>query len=175
MSSPVLIAYATRGGSTGEVAQAIGVAFREAGVEADVLPVAQVTSLTGRSALILGAPLYVGSFPKEYHQFLRRHREELRALPAWCFVLGPTRNEPKDFEGARKQAMRQLARYPCLPMVDLHIFGGKWDVKSLPFPFSLVRRLPGNPLEKIPASDIRDWVEIREWSVSIARQIKPAA
>ena len=71
MQSSVLIAYATRGGSTAEVALAIAAAMQEAGVPAEVLPVARIDSLPDREAVILGAPLYVGHFPKEFHEFLR--------------------------------------------------------------------------------------------------------
>jgi hypothetical protein len=30
-------------------------------------------------------------------------------------------------------------------------------------------------MAKIPASDVRDWSEIQEWAIGIARQIKSAA
>lgn len=175
MQSSVLVAYATRGGSTAEVAQAVAAAMQEAGVPADVLPVAQIDSLAGRKAVILGAPLYVGHFPKEFHQFLRLHREALQTMCPWLFVLGPVKNESRDFESARQQAEKQLNRYPWLHAAELHIFGGCWSTQNLPFPFSVVRRFPGNPLSKIPAEDIRDWAAIREWSQGIASQIMPAA
>ena len=77
----------------------------------------------------------------------------------------------KDFDAARNQATKQLGRYPWLRPVDLHVFGGKWNMNTLPFPFSLIGRLPA----KIPAEDIRDWAAIKEWATEIARQIKPAA
>lgn len=175
MQSSVLIAFATRSGSTAEVAEAIAAAMREAGTPAEILAVSQVNSLAGREALILGAPLYVGRFPKEFRQFLRPHREALSTMHPWFFVLGPTRNEPKDFEAARKQAERQLRHFPRMHPADLHVFGGRWSTASLPFPFSVVRRLPGKPLNKIPANDIRDWAAIRAWATGIAKQIRPAA
>lgn len=175
MASAVLIAYATRSGSTAEVAAAMAAAIEEAGVPAEVLPVSQVNSLAGREALILGAPLYVGRFPREFHRFLRLHHQALHSMRPWLFVLGPTRNQPQDFEAARKQADKQLQRYPWLHPADMHVFGGRWSAENLPFPFSLVRRIPGNPMSKIPADDIRDWAAIREWSIGIARGIKPAA
>ena len=89
MQSSVLIAYATRSGSTGEVAEAIAAAMQEAGVPAEVLPVSQVNSLAGREAVILGAPIYIGRFPKEFHEFLRLHHKALQTMHPWCFVLGP--------------------------------------------------------------------------------------
>jgi menaquinone-dependent protoporphyrinogen oxidase len=174
MPAPILIAYATRGGSTSEVAEAVAVVFDEAGLAADELPVSGVDSLAGREVLILGAPLYMGNFPKEFHQFLRRHREALGRLQPWCFVLGPTRREAKDFEAARRQATRQLDRYRWLRPADVQIFGGRWNMNSLPFPFSLLRRIPGNPLAKIPAEDIRDWAAVKQWATGIAAQIQPA-
>jgi menaquinone-dependent protoporphyrinogen oxidase len=175
MLSSVLIAFATRSGTTAEVAEAIAAAMQEAGVRAEIQAVSQVNSLSGREAVILGAPLYVGRFPKDFRHFLRLHGDALATMRPWFFVLGPTRNEPKDFEGARKQAERQLAAYPRLHPADLHVFGGRWSTASLPFPFSLMRRLPGNPMSKIPAQDIRDWAAIREWAMGIAKQIRPAA
>jgi menaquinone-dependent protoporphyrinogen oxidase len=175
MPASVLIAYATRSGSTGEVAEAIGAVLRDAGLFADVAPAHEVLSLAGKSALILGAPLYVGRLPREFHAFVRLHRERLSSLRPWCFVLGPTRSRPEDFGAARAQAEKQLDRYAWLHPADLHIFGGRWNAQSIPFPFSVARHLPGNPLDKIPGSDLRDWTEIRQWASGIAHQLLPAA
>lgn len=175
VSASILIAYATRSGSTAEVAESIAATLREAGLWADLAPVGKVESFQGTTALIFGAPLYIGKFPRDFHQFLVRHRLALTRLHPFCFVLGPTRHEPGDFEAARKQAEQQFARYPWLHLAGLQIFGGRWDANWLPFPFSLARRLPFNPLAKVPGEDIRDWNAIHDWSLTIAAQIKPAA
>ncbi len=175
MLSSVLIAYATRSGSTAEVADAIAAAMQELGVWAEVLPVDQINTLTGREAVILGAPLYVGRFPKEFHRFLHLHHEALHFARPWIFVVGPTRNRPEDFAGSRKQAERQLGAYPWLCPRDLHVFGGRWSTETMPFPFSLLRRIPWNPMKKIPPEDIRDWDTIRDWGKALARRIRPAA
>src|SRR6266567_5141091 len=112
MRSSVLIAYATRAGSTSEVAEAIAAEMQEASVAAEVLPVSQVTSLAGREAVILGAPIYIGRFPKEFHEFIHLHQEALCTMRPWLFVLGPIKNNPQEFVGAQKQAERQLGRHP---------------------------------------------------------------
>lgn len=174
MLTSALIAYSTRSGSTREVAEAMGVSIREMGLPTHVMPMEEVVSLAGRALVILGAPLYMGKFPKEFHRFVAVHRDVLETLRPWFFVLGPTRTDPKDFEAARMQALKQLGRYPWLRPIDLRIFGGRWNVKNLPFPFSLARHLPGRPLEKMPPADIRDWAAIEKWTASIGQQaIRP--
>ena len=174
MQSSVLIAYATRAGSTGEVAAAIAAAMESAGVPAELQPVSEVCSLAGREAVILGTPLYMGRFPKDFHNFLQLHREALQTMRPWCFVLGPIQDRLQEFVGARKQAERQLSRYPWLRIAELRILAGRWSANNLPFPFSLIRHIPGNPLQKIPAEDIRDWAAIREWATEVSRAIRSA-
>src|SRR4051794_14057992 len=132
MQSSVLIAYATRAGSTAEVAEAVGEALQNAGVPAEVQPVSQINSLAGREAVILGAPVYIGRFPKEFHEFLELHHEALAGMRPWCFVLGPVQNKPTEFEGARKQAERQLGQYPWLRIAELRVFAGRWSATNLP-------------------------------------------
>jgi menaquinone-dependent protoporphyrinogen oxidase len=172
MPAAILIAYATRSGSTAQVADAIAAALLEDNLTSDVIPMHLVETLKGRTAVILGAPLYIGLFPDEFHKFFSRHQSALALMRPWFFVLGPTRTEPKDFEAARNQAAKQLYRYSWFQPADLRIFGGKWDVNSIPFPFSLARRLI--PAGKVPPSDIRDWAAIRNWAAGIARELKPA-
>ena len=59
MSAPVLVAYATRYGSTQEAAEAVAATLRERGLEAEVRPAREVRSLDGYNAVVLGAPLYM--------------------------------------------------------------------------------------------------------------------
>ena len=175
MPSVTLIAYATRGGSTASVAEVIAESLNDAGCLAESLPMHSIESLQNRDAVILGAPLYFGRFPAEFHQFLVQHQQALSGLHPWLFVLGPTRNDPADFASARQQADRQLSRYPWLYPAAVQIFGGRFDPEHIPFPFSAVRHLPAFIRKEIPTMDIRDWPEIRRWARGIGAQSKPAA
>ncbi|MGC1421937.1 MAG: flavodoxin domain-containing protein [Terracidiphilus sp.] len=179
MQPEILIAYVTRSGSTEEVAEAIGMTIHEAGVAVDVKPMVDVDSIADDTAVILGTALYVGHFPKEFHRFVQRFRRELGNIHPWIFVLGPTENEPKNFAAAEEQAKKELAKYPWLHAANVRVLGGKFDPHhlNLPFPFSLVMKFPGNPMRKLPASDIRDWDWIRRWAAAIADHVKkgPAA
>jgi flavorubredoxin len=61
MGASLLIAYATRYGATGEVAEVIGARLAELGHSVDVREVAQVGSLDGYSAVVLGTPARGGT------------------------------------------------------------------------------------------------------------------
>jgi menaquinone-dependent protoporphyrinogen oxidase len=175
MPTPVLIAYATRSGSTAEVAEAIGTEMRAAGVQVEVMPMRNLKAIGERSAVVLGAPLYMGSLPRDVRRFLAHNRVDLIASKTWFFVLGPIDGKPEEFEAARSQAKKSLAKSGWFKPAELQVFGGKFDVNRMPFPFSLAKYLPAFPAKDLPAKDIRDWEAIRAWSQEIARRVLPAA
>lgn len=176
MQPEVLVAYVTRSGSTGEVAEAIARTMCEAGVAATAAPMADVTSIPERAFVILGAALYAGHLPKEFHGFVTRFQRELGQLKPWVFVLGPTEKDRKHFASAEEQTRKQLAKYPWLHTADVRVLGGKFDPQhlKLAFPFNLAFKLPGNPMRKMPVSDIRDWEWIRAWAKAIADHLNAA-
>lgn len=173
MKPEVLVVYCTRSGSTAEVAQAIGKTTKEAGLTVRVKSIAEVESIPASAAVILGTALYIGHFPKEFHQFVARFETELAKVRPWIFVLGPTEKERKHFAAAEEQARKELGKHPSLRPADMRILGGKFDPARLvlPFPMSLIMKVPANPMRKLPASDIRDWEWIHRWAEAIAEEI----
>jgi menaquinone-dependent protoporphyrinogen oxidase len=162
MSSLVLVGYATRYGSTQEVAEAVAATLRECGLAVDIQPMREVRSLAGYSAVVLGAPLYMFRWHKDAIRFLSRHRKALMERPVAVFALGPTHDphDEKEWQDSRAQLDKVLAKFPWLTPVALEMFGGKYDPTKLPFPINL---LAG----KEPASDLRDWTAIRAWAADL--------
>src|SRR5512133_951094 len=149
----VLIAYATKHGSTHEVAEFVAARLAEAGVEAHTLPAERVRSLDEYQAVVLGAPLYMGRWHRDARAFLGRFRSELAALPLAVFALGPLEDTPEQWDGAREQLYRALAHVPGVQPVTVGLFGGAIVPETLHFPFS-----------HIPAGDLRDWDSIVAWT-----------
>lgn len=85
----VLVAYASKGGSTAEIAHAIGAGLLESGLDIDVRPVRHVETLDGYGAVIVGSAVYHGTWQPDAFKFLRHRRERLRLLPVWLFDSGP--------------------------------------------------------------------------------------
>ena len=81
----ILLAYATRFGSTQEVAEAITAVLREAGLKVDIQPMAEVRTLDNYDAIILGAAIYNANWNLDAHHFVSRHQEVLEQRPVVIF------------------------------------------------------------------------------------------
>jgi len=169
MSAVVLVAYATRHGSTQEVAEAVAATLREHGLEVELQPAREVRSLERYQAVVLGTALYMFRFHKDARRFLAHQRATLAERPVAIFALGPFNNEEKEWQGVRAQLDKELAKFPWLAPVAKQVFGGKFDPAKLRFPYNL---LPA--LKRLPASDIRDWKAIHEWASGVAEKLQGA-
>jgi menaquinone-dependent protoporphyrinogen oxidase len=145
----VLVAYATKNGSTRQVAEAITMALREAGVQVSAVPARTVQEpAAGYDLAVVGAPLYSGRWHRDAHRFLKRHRRELAAAPVAVFGMGPRDNTEAAWQRSRAQLDRALARHGWLNPVAVTVFGGVDP--------------PGR--SKGPRRDLRNWQTIHTWA-----------
>lgn len=168
MPASILVGYATRYGSTREVAETIANVLREDGLAVDVQPLREVRTLYTYSAVILGAPLYMFHWHKDALRFLARHREALTELPVAVFVLGPTHipHDEDEWRDSHAQIDKELARFPWFKPVTLEMMGGRYEPEKLRYPLRMF-------IGKEPASDLRDFSAIRAWATSIIRRLVP--
>ena len=172
MNKKVLVAYASRYGSTQEVAEAIAGVLREKGLNVDLQPMRKVRTTEGNDGVVLGAAFYFGLWHKDAINFLSRNEVALTKRPVAIFALGPTSKDEKEMKDCRAQLDKALAKFPWLSPVAIEMFCGKYPAR-LRFPDSLVAGLPASPLHGKPASDVRDWEAIRDWTDNLAAQLQP--
>ena len=153
----LLVAYGSKHGSTQEVAEAVAERLRAGGREVDLCRAADVDDLTPYGGVVLGGSLYVGRWHEDARRFLSRYRDELSALPLAVFALGPKTAEQKDLADARTQLDKALSKTPELEPRSVAVFGGVIDPSKLRF-----------PLNRLPASDARDWDAIDAWVEELA-------
>jgi len=164
----VLVTFATRTGSTEEVARFVADVLREHGLAVDVLPVSEVNSLAGYGGVVLAAALYMGRLHNDARRFLRMHYAALIDHPVALLIPGPVQKDEKDWAGARQQLEKELGNYPWLSPIAQYIIGGRFDPAKLGFPFNLL-------LRKLPANDARDWTEIRTLAGNLAETLRSAS
>jgi menaquinone-dependent protoporphyrinogen oxidase len=175
MSASILVTYATRYGSTQEVAEAMAAAFRDCGLEVDLQPLRKVRTLERYSMVVLGAPLYIGRWHKQAHRFLEQHRAALAQQRVAVFALGPLHEAEEQWRAVRLQLDQALAKYPWLSPAAVAVFGGKYDPAKLRFPDNVLAIAPVSPLYQIPACDLRDWAAIRLWAAGLAAKLEAPA
>lgn len=167
MSASILVAYATRTGSTREVAEAIATTLRESGLEVDIRLLREVDTLEGYGAVVVGAPLFMFHWHKDAFRFLARYRRALADLQGAVFALGPLHDEEKEWTDVRAQLDKELAKCPWFKPVAVQIFGGKVDPATLGLRWKLIPAL-----KNMPASDIRDWAAIRSWANTLPDKLQ---
>ena len=162
----VLVAYATKYGSTQQVAEAVARRFRERGVETDVRPVDDVKSLDGYDGVVLGGALYYFRLLREGRRFLSRHRRALAATPFAVFGMGPIEDKPEQYADARSHLDKALDKHEDIRPVAVTVFGGVLQPTKLRFP-------DANPAMKdFEAADLRDWTAIEDWADSLPQAMR---
>jgi menaquinone-dependent protoporphyrinogen oxidase len=156
----VLVTYATRKGSTKEVAEAIALRLGGHGIVVELQPASGVHDLEGYDGVVLGGALYMGRVHPDARKLLKRFRDRLEELPLAVFAMGPLTTSEKDVAGARKQLDGALAKTPEIEAVAVAIFGGVVVPDRLRFPFN-----------KMPTADARDWEAIRAWADEVAERM----
>ncbi len=170
MPDRILVAYASRYGSTLEVAERIAATLREAGLEVDLQSLREVESVEDYDAVVMGAPLFMVRWHKDAFRFLKRHRKALTQLPVAVFALGPFHDDEAEWADVRAQLDKELKKYPWFRPFARQVIGGKYDPQKLGFPWSV---MPG--VKKLPASDIRDWTAITGWARELAVRFQTKA
>jgi menaquinone-dependent protoporphyrinogen oxidase len=151
--SDILVAFATKAGSTEEVAAAIADALRKSGNTVDLRRARDVGEPASRwGCIVLGAPIYSGRWHRDAHRFLKRHRGELEHVPVAIFGMGPRSPEEEAWQRSRNQLDRALAKRSWLTPVAEVVFGGADPPK----------RRQGT------RRDLRDWAAIEKWAREIS-------
>ncbi len=161
----VLIAYASKYGSTGEIAAVIQQELTEQGFSAQMLPVEMLDrdSLGHYDAVILGSAIYMDQWLPSAKAFVTAHQAELMARPLWVFASGPTGNGPL-IQTTLPAPIAKLID-PLSPR-DVCVFHGKLNPKVLTFAERMLLRIM-HPAQ----GDFRNWEAVRQWSADIAADL----
>lgn len=146
--SNVLVCYATRNGSTQQIAEAVAQALRDTGATVELRPAGRAREpLTGWDLVVLGGPLYNGGWHRDARRFARAHRAD--GIPIAVFACGPREDTQPAWQRANAQFARVLGRLRGFTPVRVAVFGG------------------ADPAGTASRRDLRDWAEIRRWAVEL--------
>lgn len=163
----VLVAYASKHGSTEEIADAVAKTLRESGLSVDCVAVGDVSSLERYDAVVLGSAVYMKRWRGDAKGFLRRHGEQLSKRPLWVFSSGPI-GEPKgDTDPTWLEPPRVIEHVERLGAREHVVFGGRMPINPRgPAQRAMVNNCPPE------YRDRRNWDEIHAWAASIASELQ---
>ena len=164
----LLVTYASKYGSTAEIAEVIGKELRKREYEVEVKPVDQVGSLAGYDGFVIGSAVYAGSWMKTAAKFLRSNQELLAGRPVWLFSSGPTgEGDPNEImDGWNFPENLTKVRETIKPK-EVILFHGQLDLDKLNFAEKMIIKSV-----KATVGDFRDWLVIRGWARSIDLGLK---
>ncbi|MDZ7724497.1 MAG: flavodoxin domain-containing protein [candidate division KSB1 bacterium] len=168
MKTKILVAYATKYGSTKEIAEKIGEVLQQAGLNAEVRDVKQVEALPVCDAVVLGSAAYIGSWRKSAAKFLKANEDVLKDKPVWLFSSGPTGEGDPVQLAQNWQFPKKLQ--PVADRIgprDIALFHGNADAEKL----TGFHKWMMNKVDA-PLGDYRDWQRIGSWAKEIVDDLK---
>ena len=164
MSNRILVAYASRSGSTAEVAQAIGSTLAKGGAQVDVVAMQEVKDLSVYDAVVAGSAIRAAKWLPEAVQFIQTHRSTLVQKKFAMFTVCITM-AMKNAENYRTGVMTWIApvRAMVKPLSE-GLFPGWLDFTKLPFNWETLKLRLTVALGIFPSGDHRDWNAVRSWA-----------
>lgn len=159
----ILVAYATKRGSTREIAEELASVLEKEGCTVTVSPAGTVQDVVPYDAVVLGGCVYLYRWHRDARRFARTHAAALAGRPVWLFSSGPlddsaTREEIPPGPDAARAATQLRARGHAT-------FGGRLEPGT---PGRLARSMASRGA----AGDYRDMEQVRTWARGIAHQLR---
>lgn len=163
----VLVAYATRAGSTAGVAERVAEVLSSNGFAAEAVNVKKAGDVASCDAVVVGSAVRAGKLMPEVLKFLDKNKTALAAKPLATFVVCLAM---KDWdEKGRATAGPYLApvRERVKPLSE-GLFGGAYDPDKVGFVERQILKMI-----KAPSGDFRRWDEIEAWATGLTPLFSP--
>jgi menaquinone-dependent protoporphyrinogen oxidase len=167
MTNKILVTYASRTGTTAEIANLIRIILAKNGAEVDVLPVQEVKDLSPYQGVVAGSAIRAARWLPEAVQFVRAHQSMLRHKPfamyTVCITLAMQNGEKY------RNAVREWTApvRTIVPPLSEGLFAGMIDFKRLPFNWETLKLRATVGMGIFPRGDQRDWNAVRAWAESL--------
>lgn len=157
----VLVTYASKYGSTGGVADAIGKELCSKDVAADVVLIENAGNVGSYQGVVIGSAIYRGKWMSEAADFVKKNRDILSSVPVAYFLVCMTLSQPTEKKRAEVLSYMDpiLKAVPEIRPVGIGTFAGALDYNNLSWVTKKIMNSKGSP-----EGDFRDWNAIRAWT-----------
>ena len=166
MEGKILIAYASRYGSTAEIAHEMAKVFQKYGKNVDVCLVDRIKDVSLYHSIIVGSAVQRAQWLPEAVKFVKDNRLTLRRIPTVYFTVCLTMAQDND--ARRQKAQSFLDTVHEYNHADIEgYFGGLLDYERLSWLDRTIMKSRGREKE----GDYRDWNAIRAWTDDVYHRL----
>jgi len=167
----ILVAYASRAGSTAGVAERIGKVLTKMGEDVTVKPMSEADDLKSYDAFVTGSAIQAASWLPEAMEFIRKNQELLTEKPCATFTVCMTLAMSKG-EQYRAGIVEWLTPVRAITHpVSEGIFAGVLDLKKVPSFSDRLKFRMSILLGFWQAGDHRKWDRIEQWASHLHDQL----
>jgi menaquinone-dependent protoporphyrinogen oxidase len=168
MNKRILVTYASRSGSTAEIAEAIRKTLNQNSTQVDLLPMQDVKDLSQYDAVVAGSAIRGSKWLPEAMDFIRSHQAALLKKPVAtftvCIMLAMSNsNQYRQTVAGWVEPVRVQVR-----PVSEGLFAGRLDSTKLPLTFDTLKLQLVVALGIFPKTDRRDWNAIQTWAENLS-------
>jgi menaquinone-dependent protoporphyrinogen oxidase len=158
MKEKILVAYATKSGSTGDIAGTVAETLRENGKDAEAREISDIFDISPYTTIIIGSPIYHHKVLPDIMPFVRDHQNMLREIPVLAFLTGYTLVDiSPERKKAASRAFDEIRNY--IEIRETGYFAGKVSDDG----FNL-REKAAMKMEGIKPGDFRNKTAVRAWT-----------
>jgi menaquinone-dependent protoporphyrinogen oxidase len=166
----ILVAYASRKGSTQEVASTIGEILETQGHQVSVQDCDEVLSVESYDAFVLGTGIYAGRWLPAAETFLRKFGRAIAKRPLAVFILCVRILEPNGHDHVLEH---YLPKYLLIKqeVISIEAFAGRLNTSEVDWQerWTLTMHYDGSiDHTQNMDCDYRDWSAISAWAESLA-------
>jgi len=167
-TNKILIAYASRSGTTEEIACFIEKIFIELNFNVEIKPIKSVTDLKVYNAVIIGSAIQYDTWLPEVRQFIKNNLNTLTKLPVSFYFscLTLSQQSQKTRLKALTYSNKLNSLFPQLKPVSVGQFAGVLNYSKLSFLYRFIFKAV-MPILGVKEGDYRNWGAIKEWAEDV--------
>jgi menaquinone-dependent protoporphyrinogen oxidase len=171
MDQKILVTYASRTGSTAEIAEAICKTLLQHGTQAELLPMGDVKDISPYAAVIIGSPIRKSRWLPEAVQFLQTHDGVLakKRIATFTVCITLAMSNAEQYQRAVKKWIAPV-RAQAQPVSE-GLFAGRLDFNKLPWTLDTLLFRGTVALGILPKGDYRDWNAVHAWAASLPQSL----
>ena len=164
----ILIAYASKSGTTEEVADFIGKLFIQKHFKVEIKSIKSVTDLKGYNAVIIGSAIQYDTWLPEVRQFTKNNMNTLTRVPVSFFFtcLALSQQSKKTRLKALTYSNKLHSLFPQLKPISVGQFAGVLNYSKMSFLYRILFKAI-MPILGVEEGDYRNWDTIKDWAENV--------